>query len=66
MQTGIKYKIQKQNYRKIRQLTSSKLSGKNTIRMINFLAVSLVRYTATTLKWAKNELKVMEERHEKL
>ena len=52
----MKYKIQKEYYRRVRQLTSSKLNGGNTIRAINSRAASLVRYTAGILKWTKDEL----------
>ena len=46
----------------MRQLTSSKMNGGNTIRAINFRAVSLVRYSSEILKWAKYELKVMDRK----
>ena len=45
----------------MRQLTSSKPNGGNTIRAINSRAVSLVRYSAGTLKWTKDELKAMDQ-----
>ena len=50
MHTEIKVKIQKEYCKRIRQLTSSKLNGGNTIRAINSRAVSLVRYSAGILK----------------
>ena len=43
MHTEMKDKIQKEYYRRVRQLTSSKLNGGNTIRAINSWAVYLVR-----------------------
>ena len=46
-------------YRKMKQLTSSKLNGRNRIRAINSWAVSLVRYSAGILKWRKDELKFL-------
>ena len=59
MHTEIKDKMQKEYYRRVRQLTLSKLNSENTIRAINFPAVSLVRYKARILKWTKDELKFM-------
>ena len=59
MHTDMKDKIKKEYYRRVRQLTSSKLNGGNTIRAINSRAVSLVRYSAGILKWTKDELKAM-------
>ena len=53
----MKDKIQKEYYRRVRQLTSLKLNGGNTIRATNSQAVSLVRYSAGILKWKKDELK---------
>ena len=60
----MKDKIQNEYYRRVRKLTLSKLNGGNTIRAIDRLAVLLVRYSAGVLKWTKDELKVMEGRHE--
>ena len=66
MHTEIKDKIQKENYRRLRQLTSSKLNGRNTIRAINSWVVSIVRYSAGILKWTKDELKVMDRKTQKI
>ena len=44
LHTKMNDKIQKEFYRRVRQLTSSKLNGENTIRAINSHAVSLVKY----------------------
>ena len=65
MLTEIKDRIQKEYYRRVRKLASSKLDDGNTIRTINSRAVSLVRYSARILKWTKDELKVMDGRHER-
>ena len=60
MHTEMKDKIQREYYRRVRQLTSSKLNGGNTIRAINSRVVSLVsavlevRYSAGILKWTKD------------
>ena len=66
MHTEMKDKIQKEYYRRVRQLTSSKLNGGNTIRAINSSAVSSVRYSTGTLKLTKDELKVMERKTRKI
>ena len=55
----MKDKIQKEYYRRVRQLTLSKLNGGNTIRAINSGVVSSVRYSAEKLQWTKDELKVI-------
>ena len=66
MHTETKDKIQKEYYRRMTQLTSSKLNGGNTIRAINSRAVSLVRYNAGILKWTKDELNIMDRRTRKI
>ena len=43
MHTEMKDKIKKEYNRRVRQLTSSKLNGRNTIREIKSQAVSLVK-----------------------
>ena len=53
MHTKMKDRIKKAYYRRVRQLKSLKMNGKNTIRAINSRAVFLVRYTAGILKWTK-------------
>ena len=62
----MKYKIQKEYYRRVRKLTSSKLNGGNTIRAVNSRAVSLVRYSAGMLKWTNDELKVIDRKKRKI
>ena len=66
MHTEMKDKIKKEYYRRVRQLTSSKLNGGNTIRAINSRAVSLVRYSAGILKWTKDELKAIDRKTRKI
>ena len=63
MQTEMKDRIKKEYYRRVRQLTSLKLNGGNTVRI---QAVSLVRYSAGILKWKKGELKVMDRKTQKM
>ena len=53
MHTKMKDKTKKEYYRRVRQLTSSKMNGGNTIRAINSRTVSLVRYKAGILNWTK-------------
>ena len=65
MHTKLNDKIKKEYYRRVRQLTSSKLNGGNTIRAINSRAVSLVKYSVGILKWTKDELKLWAGRHER-
>ena len=66
MHTETKDKIQKKYYRRVTQLTSSKLNGGNTIRAINSRAVSLVRYSAGILKWTKDEMNIMDRKTRKI
>ena len=66
MHTEMKDKIQNEYYKRVRQLTSSKLNCGNIIRAINSWAVSLVRYSAGILKWTKDELKVMDRKTRKI
>ena len=66
MHTEIKDKIQKEYYRRVIQLTSSKLNGGNTIRAANSRTVSLVRHSAGKLKWTKDELKVLDRKIQKI
>ena len=60
--TEMKDKIQKEYYRRVTPLTSSKLNGENIIRAINSRAVTLVRYSARVLKWTKDELTVVDRK----
>ena len=64
--TDMKDKIKKEYYRRVRQLTSSKLNGGNIFRAINSRAVSFVRYSAGILKWTKHELKAMDRKTRKI
>ena len=66
MHTEMKDKIQKEYYRRVKQLTSSKLNGENTVREINSRALSFVRYGAGILKWTKDERKFMNKKTRKI
>ena len=58
----MKEKIQKEFYKRVRQLKPSKLHDGKTIKAINSQSVFLVRYSARILKWTKDELKVMDRK----
>ena len=58
----MKVKIQKEYYRRVRHLASSKLNGGNAVRGINSSTVYLARYSAVMLKWTKNELKLIKRK----
>ena len=62
MHTEMKDKIKKEYYRRVRQLTSSKLNDGNTVRVITSRAASLVRHSAGILKLIKDELKAMDRK----
>ena len=66
MHTGMEDEIQNEYYSRVRQLTSSKLNGGNTIMVIYSRAVSLLRYSARILKWTEDELKLMDRKKRKI
>ena len=66
MHIEMKDKIQKEYYRTVRQLKSSKLNGGNTVRTINSRAISFVRNSAGILKWPRDKLKVMDRNTRKI
>ena len=66
MHTEMKNKIQKEYYRRVRQLTLSKLNDENRISAINSQDVSLVKYSARILNWTKDELKVTDRKTQKI
>ena len=65
-QVEMKNKIQKEYLRRTRKLLETKLSCRNLIKGINTWAVPLVRYSEPFLKWARDELKQMDQRTRKL
>ena len=65
-QVEMKDKIQKEYLRRTRKLLETKLSSRNLIKGINTWAVPLVRYLGPFLKWARNELRQMDQRTRKL
>ena len=66
MHTEMKNKIQKEYYRRVRQLTLSKLNDESRISAINSQDVSLVKYSARILNWRIDELKVTDRKTQKI
>ena len=66
MHTEMKNKIQKEYYRRVRQLTLSKLNDENRISAVNSQDVSLVKYSARILNWRIDELKVTNRKTQKI
>ena len=62
----MKDKIQKEYLRRTRKLLETKISSQNLIKGIHSSAVPLVRYSGPFLKWARDELKQMDQRTRKL
>ena len=58
--------ILKEYLRRTRKLLETKLSSRNLIKGINTWDVPLVRYSGPFLKWAREELKQMDQRTRKL
>ena len=65
-QVEMKDKIRKEYLRRTRKLLETKLSSRNLIKGINTRAVPLIRYSGPFLKWARDELKQMDQRTRKL
>ena len=65
-QVKTKDTIRKEYLRRTRKLVETKLSSRNLIKWINTWAVPLVRYSWPFLKWARYELKQMNQRTRKL
>ena len=58
--------IRKEYLRRTRKLLKTKLYNRNLIKGINTWLVPLVRYSGPFLKWAREELKKMDQRTRKL
>ena len=58
--------IRKEYFRRLRKILKSKLNGGNVIKAINSRAVSLVRYGAGIIDWAKDELRQIDRKTRKL
>ena len=65
-QVQMKDKIWNEYLRRTRKLLKTKLSCRNLIKGINTWAVSLVRYSGPFLKWARDEIKQMDQGTSKL
>ena len=65
-QAEMREKIQKEYLRRNRKLLETKINSRNLIKGINTWAVPLVRYSGHFLKWAREELKQMDQRTRKL
>ena len=61
----MKNKIQKEYLWRTRKLLETKLSGRNLIKGISILVVPLVRYSGPFPKWARDELRQMDQRTRK-
>ena len=65
-QVEIKEKIKKEYLRRTKKLLETKVSNRNPIKGINTWAVPLVRYSGPSLKWTRDELKLMDQRTRKV
>ena len=65
-QVEMKDKIQKEYLRRTRKLLETKLSNRKHIKRIVTWAVTLVRYSRLFLKWAREELKLIDQSTRKL
>ena len=65
-QVEMKEKIRKEYLRRTRKLLKTKLYSRNLIKGINTWAVPFVRYLLPFLKWAREDLKQMDQRTRKL
>ena len=65
-QVEMKNKIQKEYLRRTKKLLKTKFNCRNLIKGINTWAVTLARYSGPFLKWARDELKQMDQRTRKL
>ena len=51
MVNGMKDKVKKEYYRRVRKVLETKLDSGNVFKAINSWAVSVVRYSAAFLRW---------------
>ena len=64
--TAVKEATNREYFRRLRKITSSKLNGGNTFKAINSRAVSIMRYGAGILKWTKEELRAIDRKTRKI
>ena len=62
----MKTEFDREYKRRIRLILISKLNGKNKIKVINNLAVAIMRYGAGVLEWRVDELKELYRNTRKL
>ena len=65
-QKELKEKVRNEYKRRVRKLLETKLNGQNIINGINTWAVSLLRYSAPFLGWAKEEKQQLDRKTRKL
>ena len=61
----MKDKFKNEYFRRAKLIMKSKLNGRNKIMALNTWTVSILRYSAGTLKWTKNELQEMDRKTRK-
>ena len=66
MEDEMKMKFRKEYLRRLRLVLKSKLNGRNKFQAINTLAVALLRYGASIIKWNKEKLQNMDRKSRKL
>ena len=65
MVNEMKNKVKKEYYRRVRKVLETKLNNGNVFKVINILAVSVVRYSAAFLQWLRLELQEIDRRTRK-
>jgi hypothetical protein len=64
--TEMKTQIRTEYVKRIKNILSSELSGRNKIISINTLAVPVVRYSAGIIKWTRHEIQELDRKTRKL
>ena len=65
-QKEMKERVGNEYKRRVRKLLETKLNGQNVINAINTWAISLLRYSAAFLGWAKEEVQHLDRKTRKL
>ena len=63
--TVIKERFRAEYFRRLKNLLSSKLNGRNVIRAINAWAVAVMRYGAVVVNWTQTELQAIDRKTRK-
>ena len=63
---GMKEKLRKEYYRRVRKVLQSKLSGGNVIKAVNTWAVSLLIYSAAFVDWTREDLREFDRKTRKV